>query len=113
MVEIRTGIKVCREDIYNKMISAFSDGHKTEYKLGEWVDRPFQCGPLAVFDNIYNAHMSIPSLSRKGTSKFAFVCEYVVSEEAEVYTKYYHPIFTMGLPKGTKLADKVKLIHKL
>jgi len=106
-------IKICRLE-EKKLVSAFSDGIEVEYRLGEWTKRPKDGGPLAVFDTLKHAEefMEVMSLNHQ-----AYACEIKKSDDSILWC--YKKEFVLPrlqksfLPRGTILADEVKLIKKV
>lgn len=116
----RKGIKVCRivGDSYYE--SAFHDGKVINYHFGEWNERPEECGPLAVFKKIEYAINFLKNNYR--FDKMLFECKYIKSKEKDFYFTHYSykddkkqkiSMEECRIPKGTRFADKVKLIKRV
>jgi len=111
------GYKVVRTFKTGKIISAYSDGHIVEYKIGEWVKRPDGCGPLAVFNTLENAKDFVFK-GTFGPTRKIFLCEYESSILNYLWCRYTLQDKKMRrekhlLPIGTQLAERVMLIREV
>ena len=100
-----------------KYLSVYDDGLITEYVQDHWTERTKEHGPFAVFDNIENARLFIERPHRDNDPDvYYFNCEYEESVEVDLYCFRNRGIKTLvniKLPKGTQLADKVKITTPL
>ena len=91
-------------------MSAFSDGHEIEYKIGEFVSRPNPDGPLAIFDSISNLLNFMPP----DHERCIFECEYMPSSDLFLWKFDNAKKITRDcLPNGSILAEYVKLTVKV
>jgi len=108
----RNGFKICRKFFKDDYRSAFTDGNVVNYFLGEWIEKPKKCGPLAVFDTIEHVNQFLWYGGGYNNQKI-FKCKYIKSKETYLYTMRPFISSRFILPKGTCLADKVKLIEQV
>ncbi|KKM61867.1 hypothetical protein LCGC14_1527360 [marine sediment metagenome] len=107
----KKGIKVCRIE-GKKLISAFFSGRDVKYKIGGWTKKPKKCGPLAIFDS-FDAAVCFFEDYTLANRKF-YLCKYKESEEKHLYLRIGDGFLRkFDLPKGTILANKVKLIEEI
>ena len=125
MPNIKTGVKVVRmfpllrgsrniKRIAGRYLSVFDDGKITEYVKDHWTIRTSNHGPFAVFDTIRNAKIFMGRLGGENDKDvYYFNCEYEESTEEDLYFLRHYQVWkrmiNIRLPKGTKLADKVKI----
>ena len=106
----KMGYKVVKRYTLKSAIINF-DGQigTVRYKINEWVKPRKGCGPLCVFsyNGIDNAKLFA------GFSDSIYVCLYEQSEKSKVYTNDKRDVGLDGLPFGTILASKVKLIRRI
>lgn len=125
MTDIKTGIKLVRmihskSDSHNKKrkphkyFSVFDDGLVTKYKKFEWTERTSQHGPFAVFDTLRNAKFFMRRMGGDNDKDvYYFNCEYEESVQKDLFyiisLRDHGRMSKVRLPKGTQLADKVKI----
>jgi len=113
---LKKGYKICGKDSDQKYVSAFSLGRKTTYEVGEWINRPKGCGPLAVFSDLYLTGRFLFKCGRSGF--YIFECEYEESTRDILYVTdndgvMYRYAEQKDLPVGTRFADRVRLIKEV
>ena len=103
------GYKVVKK---KSLISSTIYIHRIKYRINKWVKPLKNCGPLCVFKTKEDA------LNFVGTACLDFYsiyeCLYEPSEEKGVYVEGWKEFkkTLRVLPKGTALANRVKLIKK-
>jgi len=111
MFNYKKGFKLIRLS-KGKYESAFCDGLETEYKIGEWRKRDNFRGPFAVFNTMKNLKAFYKDYGVSG-KHVVFTCKYKKSKVKRLfYINSYNEEFKFKLilPKGTKFADKVKIL---
>lgn len=117
MTELR-GIKLLRQDNHRNgthtLISVMMNGGGlTHYKLNEWTKPYEHAGPLCVFNNIDDMWEFMSNFEGAGYMQI-YTCLYEPSDAFSVWHKEYEDTRReMGirlLPKGTILADRVKVL---
>lgn len=90
-----------------------------QYKLNEWVKPNKNCGPIAVFESAKHIHEFLPYY-KHGSSRSSriFLCEIKPSKKRTLWicgTSTHNKIVSRKdfFPKGTILADAVKLIKEI
>ena len=107
---MKIGYKVVKKYTLKSAIVNFCNQIGTvRYKINEWVKPGKGCGPLCVFsyNNIDSAKLFA------GPRDTIYECVYKQSEELQVYTKDRRGTDLVGLPYGTRLAYRVKLIRRI
>ena len=115
----KKGYKLCRNE-NNRLISYYVGANEVEYFINKWISRPNDCGPLVVFDSLENLLYNFFKLMNYYK---IFECEYVPSKDKKIWKKNIHLLFPEDddylyvqsdlLPKGSILADKVKIIKEI
>ena len=99
------------DDTYYSAIMGYSRW-AVQYEIDVWTEPQYGCGPLCVFDkrhDILELLSQIPEYIRKRFRIFR--CEYRLSSRlTPSYPKQYFATELSGLPKGTVLAEQVRLI---
>ena len=86
-----------------------------KYRFNEWVEPSKNCGPLCVFNTLEEARKFSKSII---SEYYIYECLYYPSNEWVVYYPSNDHIYgfcktsLFQLPKGTVLANRVKLIKK-
>jgi len=104
-----TGYKLLRCFSEGKYISAYPLGKTTTYLENEWVERPEDCGPLAVFDTYENALDFGDDIRPYAILE----CKYKESHDNRLWFHRSWSRYVSDLPQGTKFADKLILIKKI
>jgi len=118
--EVRTGYKIVRvrttvcDGITTKRLSScfITSEYKVVYEAGSWVKPQVNCGPLSVFESIETAKKFMVDHFGQRDKLQLWKCEYVRSYSTKMWTPFRR-FYSAILPKGTKLADKVKLIEEI
>ena len=120
MGNVKSGFKVVyvKNFRYFSCYMARSAVAAVEYYINRWSEPRAECGPLCVFDNVWDAVICRDHLisKRNGVYKI-FPCLYVSSEHERVYTSLDAGV-AAGVSKalllpGTVLAEKVMLQHQV
>lgn len=114
---IKNGEKENEEEKGYKVVSCFSDNIKKSwttngnvifYKFEKWVDRPDECGPLAVFKYKKDAIDFVLRYSFEfDVDDFIVKCDYIRSTDTILWNDRKYT--KKDLPVGTVLADRVKI----
>ena len=83
-----------------------------KYEVNTWVSPCYGCGPLCVFDTLQDALHFVG----KDDSISIYECIYEKSKQNKIYYissgEFSHKRPLVKLPKGTVLANKVKLVKR-
>ena len=105
----KKGIKIIHAE-WNSLFSAFANGKSVTYKVGAWINRPKNCGPLAVFKNLKNAKRFMERNDRHFLNRYFYKCKYKKSKDKYLWNDEGEQLHMV--PKGTRFADKVLLIKQ-
>lgn len=121
----KTGYKVvCRNPKSRKRFSFTTLGKTTQYFISRRTDRPYNCGPLSVFDTRANAIRFTNKALTAGSSiregdyevwlvRFKESKQYFFYHGMDKYFNIPFSIKTEYMPHGAKFADWVKLEKKV
>lgn len=111
--DIKSGYKVVRPGYRDELVSVCFHPFYDGYKQGEWIDRREDWGPYTVFETLENAEAEYSG----GGRYQIWECDYVPSPDLFVWTArctfVLRNVPLEDLPKGTQLADRVKLTRRV
>jgi hypothetical protein len=110
--------KVLRERLNKTLHSyCYSDGDELQYIKDKWIERRDGWGPLCVFDSLRAADDFVKKDNNHyfPTNIKIYMCCITESFDTNIWKKYKSGIqeWNWPLPKGTILADQVKIIEEV
>ncbi len=106
--------KIVKDDSCGRLTSFI--GSYYFYRVGKVHIRKPNTGPMAVFKNIDAARNFLNREIQSSSARsfyHIYACEIIPSDEKVLYYPNHNMVSILALPKGTVLADAVKLIKEI